>query len=82
MRIFKADGSVGPNTARGIVAYYDISPERGAHLLGQVVHESGSFKLTKENLHYSAECYDACLAKLISNGRKCDAIRTQPESTR
>ena len=50
-----ADGSFGPNTARGIVAYYDLSPERGAHLLGQVVHESGSFKLTKENLNYSAE---------------------------
>ena len=32
-----------------------ISPERGAHLLGQVVHESGSFKLTKENLNYSTE---------------------------
>ena len=50
-----ADGSFGPNTARGIVAHYDISPERGAHLLGQVVHESGSFKLTKENLNYSTE---------------------------
>jgi len=50
-----ADGSFGPNTARGIVKHYDLSPERGAHLLGQIVHESASFKLTRENLNYSVE---------------------------
>ena len=50
-----ADGSFGPNTARGIVSHYEMSPERGAHLLGQVVHESGTFKYTKENLNYSVE---------------------------
>ena len=49
------NGSFGPNTARAIVKHYELSPERGAHLLGQVVHESGSFKLTRENLNYSAE---------------------------
>ena len=49
------DGSFGPNTARAIVKHYELSPERGAHLLGQVVHESGSVKLTKENLNYSVE---------------------------
>ena len=49
------DGSFGPNTAKGIVSYYDLSPERGAHLLGQVVHESGTFKYTKENLNYSVD---------------------------
>ena len=50
-----ADGSFGPNTARGIVNHYELSPERGAHLLGQIVHESASFKLTRENLNYSVE---------------------------
>ena len=49
------DGSFGPNTARGIVKHYELSAERGAHLLGQVIHESGSFKLTRENLNYSVE---------------------------
>jgi len=49
------DGSFGPNTARGIVKYYDLSPERGAHLLGQVIHESGTFKYTRENLNYSVD---------------------------
>lgn len=48
-----ADGAFGPDTARGIMKYYDLSPERGAHLLGQVVHESGTFKYTRENLNYS-----------------------------
>jgi putative chitinase len=50
-----ADGAFGPNTARAIAKHYKLSPERGAHLLGQASHESGGFKLTKENLNYSAE---------------------------
>ena len=49
------DGSFGPNTARAIVKHYELSLERGAHLLGQVVHESGTFKYTKENLNYSVD---------------------------
>lgn len=51
----KPDGSFGPNTARAIARHYNLSMERGAHLLGQASHESGGFKLTKENLNYSAE---------------------------
>ena len=49
------DGSFGPNTARAITAHYKLTPERAAHLLGQASHESGGFKLTKENLNYSAD---------------------------
>jgi len=51
----KPDGSFGPNTARAIARHYRLSMERGAPLLGQASHESGGFKLTKENLNYSAE---------------------------
>ena len=47
------DGAFGPNTARAIAKFYELSPERGAHLLGQAAHESSNFKLTKENLNYS-----------------------------
>jgi len=47
------DGSFGPNTAKKIVAHYDLSAFRGAHLLGQVHHESGGFNKTKESLYYS-----------------------------
>ena len=36
-----ADGAFGPNTARAIAKHYKLSPERGAHLLGQGSHESG-----------------------------------------
>ena len=49
------DGAFGPNTAKAIVTHYEFSPERGAHLLGQVVHESGTFRYTRENLNYSVE---------------------------
>ena len=51
----KPDGSFGPNTARGIASHYEWTPERGAHILGQVVHESGTFRYTRENLNYSVE---------------------------
>jgi putative chitinase len=55
-RVFvKPDGEFGPMTARAIQKYYDLTPERAAHLLGQASHESGGFKLTRENLNYSAE---------------------------
>ena len=49
----KADGSFGPNTARAIAKHYELSPNRGAHLLGQSHHESGGFKRTTEGLYYS-----------------------------
>ena len=48
-----SDGAFGPNTARAIARHYGLSPERGAHLMGQASHESGGFKLTRESLYYS-----------------------------
>jgi len=50
-----ADGAFGPTTARAIAKHYNLSPNHAAHLLGQASHESGGFKLTRENLNYSAE---------------------------
>ena len=47
------DGAFGPNTARAIAKFYELTPECGAHLLGQAAHESANFTLTKENLNYS-----------------------------
>jgi len=49
------DGEFGPNTARAIAKHYDLTPKRGAHLLGQAAHESGNFLLSEENLNYSPE---------------------------
>ena len=53
-----ADGAFGKNTAKAIAEHFELSAKRAAHLLGQVVHESGTFKYTEENLNYSV---DACL---------------------
>lgn len=50
-----ADGSFGPNTAKAIAKHFELSPERAAHLLGQSSHESGGFRVCKENLNYSWE---------------------------
>ena len=50
-----ADGAFGPNTAKAIAKHYDFTPARGAHFLGQVIHESGTFRYTTESLSYSAD---------------------------
>ena len=49
------DGAYGPNTARAITKHYGLDRVKAAHLLGQAGHESGGFKLTRENLNYSVE---------------------------
>jgi putative chitinase len=49
-----ADGEFGPNTARAIAKHFNLSPARGAHLMGQASHESGGFKRTRESLYYSS----------------------------
>jgi len=49
----KADGYFGQNTAKGIVGFYELTPERGAHLLGQLHVESMGLRRTKESLNYS-----------------------------
>jgi len=48
------DGAFGPNTARAIAKHYNLTPKRGAHLLGQAAHESGNFMVSEENLNYRA----------------------------
>lgn len=47
-----ADGIFGKNTARKIAEVYKI--KNPAQFFGQVAHESGDFKLSTENLNYSA----------------------------
>ena len=42
------DGGFGPNTARAIVSHYELSPEHGAHLLGQAAHESGGLDFAEK----------------------------------
>ena len=51
-----ADGQFGPNTAKAIAKFYQLSPEAASHFLGQCHHESGGFKRKpEENLNYSAK---------------------------
>ena len=64
------DGAFGPNTARAIAKHYKLSPERGAHLLGQAAHESGNFKLTQENLNYSEGALNAVFERYFGEGKE------------
>lgn len=50
------DGILGRNTALEMQKVFNLpSIEATAHFLGQVSHETASFKYDKENLNYSAE---------------------------
>ena len=74
------DGAFGPNTARAIVTHYELSPERGAHLLGQVVHESGSFKYTRENLNYSVEAMMKTWPKRFPTEESAEPFARNPKA--
>ena len=54
------------------------SPLRLAHFLAQCAHESGDFKVTQENLHYSAEGLKKIFAKYFP-GNLAESYARQPE---
>jgi len=74
------DGAFGPNTAKAIVTHYELSPERGAHLLGQVVHESGTFKYTRENLNYSVEAMMKTWPKRFPTEESAEPFARNPKA--
>lgn len=49
------DGVFGPKTLRAFANYFKLSNLRAAHFFGQLAHETGDFKISTENLNYSAE---------------------------
>jgi putative chitinase len=49
------DGSFGPKTLKKAMTFFNLTPERAAHLFGQIGHETGGFRLYTENLNYSAK---------------------------
>jgi putative chitinase len=74
------DGAFGPNTAKAIVKHYELSPKRGAHLLGQLVHESGSFKYTEENLNYSVEACLKVFGKYFKTAEEAEPYARNPKA--
>jgi len=59
---------------------YDISTfKRQACFLGQVMHESGSFKFTKENLNYSAKALMATWPSRFPDLEIASQFERQPE---
>jgi putative chitinase len=59
---------------------YNIStPKRQACFLGQIMHESGSFKFTKENLNYSAKALMATWPSRFPDLETATQFERQPE---
>ena len=75
-----ADGEFGPNTARGIAKHFDLNPNRAAHLLGQTVHESGSFKYTEENLNYSTDAILRVFGKYFKTEEEAEKVARNPKA--
>lgn len=74
------DGAFGPNTAKQICNHYALNPERGAHFLGQLVHESGTFKYTEENLNYSTEAILKVFGKYFESESDAEQCARNPQA--
>jgi len=74
------DGSFGPNTAKKICDHYALSPERGSHFLGQLVHESGTFRYTEENLNYSTKSILAVFGKYFDSESEAESCSRNPQA--
>ena len=74
------DGAFGPNTAKKICDHYALNPERGAHFLGQLVHESGTFRYTQENLNYSKESILGVFGKYFKSESDAESCARNPQA--
>ena len=74
------DGAFGPNTAKKICDYYVLNPERGAHFLGQLVHESGTFRYVEENLNYSKEAILRVFGKYFKTEGEAESCARNPQA--
>ena len=76
----KADGSFGRMTAKAICNHYVLNAERGAHFLGQLVHESGTFRYVEENLNYSTKSILAVFGKYFKTERDAESCARNPQA--
>jgi putative chitinase len=63
-----------------VIAKYEVNtPLRLAHFLAQCGHESGGFRLTQENLNYSAKGLMGIFKKYFPTQELADAYARKPE---
>tara|TARA_R110002050_G_scaffold197559_1_gene332421 strand:- start:4118 stop:4726 length:609 start_codon:yes stop_codon:yes gene_type:complete len=74
------DGAFGKQTAKAIANHYVLNAERGAHFLGQLVHESGTFKYTQENLNYSTASILKVFAKYFDSESDAETCARNPQA--
>ena len=74
------DGAFGRQTAKAITNHYVLNAERGAHFLGQLVHESGTFKYTEENLNYSTASILKVFGKYFDSESEAETCARNPQA--
>ena len=68
------------NQIPDVMSKFEINtPLRIAHFLAQCGHESGGFRLTKENLNYSAKGLKGIFAKYFKEAGLAEAYERKPE---
>lgn len=73
------DGAFGPGTLKKAMEFFKMTPERAAHFFAQVGHETGEFKLFKENLNYSADGLRKIFPKYFPTTILANAYARNPE---
>ena len=83
MNLDKLKGHIPDNVIAqipGVMSKFEINtPLRLAHFLAQCGHESGGFRLTKENLNYSAKGLMGIFKKYFPNEALANQYARKPE---
>jgi len=83
MNLEKLKGHIPDNVLAQLpdtIAKFELNtPNRLAHFLAQAGHESGGFRLTKENLNYSAKGLMGIFKKYFPNEAKAKLYERKPE---
>ena len=83
MNLDKLKGHIPDNVLAQLpdtIAKFDLNtPNRLAHFLAQAGHESGGFRLTKENLNYSAKGLMGIFKKYFPTEAKANEYARKPE---
>ena len=83
MNLEKLKGHIPDNVLAQLpdtIAKFELNtPNRLAHFLAQAGHESGGFRLTKENLNYSAKGLMGIFKRYFPNEAKAKLYERKPE---
>lgn len=73
------DNDFGKVTLKAGIKFLKLTNEQGAHFFAQVAHETGEFRLFKENLNYSASGLRKVFGKYFPNNVIANQYARKPQ---